>query len=107
VSAGRLSLSRLADVMAAGPARVYGLAGKGRIAAGYDADFTIVDMGASREITEDWIATPCGWTPFAGMVVRGWPRMTVLRGRVVMREDEVIGGPSGLPARFVGAGVAH
>jgi dihydroorotase len=107
VSAGRLSLSRLVDLMAAGPARVYGLAGKGRIAAGYDADFTIVDMGAKREITEDWIASPCGWTPFAGMVVRGWPRMTVLRGRVVMREDEVIGPPSGLPARFTGAGVKH
>jgi dihydroorotase len=107
VSAGRLSLSRLADLMAAGPARVYGLAGKGRIAAGYDADFTIVDMGARREITEDWIATPCGWTPFAGMLVRGWPRMTVLRGRVVMREDEVIGPPSGLPARFAGTGVRH
>ncbi|MDW8397004.1 MAG: dihydroorotase [Acetobacteraceae bacterium] len=107
VSAGRLSLSRLADLMAAGPARVYGLAGKGRIAAGFDADFTIVDMGARREITEAWIATPCGWTPFAGMVVRGWPRMTVLRGRVVMREDEVIGPPSGMPARFVGTGVRH
>ena len=49
VNAGRLSLSRLTDLMAAGPARVYGLVGKGRLAAGYDADFTLVDMKALRD----------------------------------------------------------
>ena len=67
VSAGRLSLMRLADLMCAGPARVYGVRGKGRIARGYDADFTLVDMGRRRVIEESWIASPCGWTPFAGM----------------------------------------
>ena len=48
VSAGRLSLSRLVDLMCAGPARVYGVTGKGRLAAGYDADFTLVDMRKQR-----------------------------------------------------------
>ena len=100
VSAGRLSLSRLVDLMCAGPARVYGVVGKGRLAAGYDADFTILDMGASRVIEESWIASPCGWTPFAGMRVRGWPRMVVLRGALAMAEDEVLGAPRGRPVRF-------
>jgi dihydroorotase len=100
VSAGRLSLSRLTDLMAAGPARVYGLAGKGRLAAGYDADFTIVDMGRRRVIEESWIASPCGWTPFAGMAVKGWPVATIVRGATVMREDEVLGRPIGRLARF-------
>ncbi|MBE7212225.1 MAG: dihydroorotase, partial [Gluconacetobacter diazotrophicus] len=100
VSAGRLSLSRLADLMAAGPARVYGAPTKGRIAAGFDADFTVVDMGRRREITDDWIATPCGWTPFAGTVVRGWPVMTILRGRIAMRDDEIQGPPAGRLVRF-------
>jgi dihydroorotase len=100
VNAGRLSLGRLVDLMAAGPARVYGLVGKGRIAAGNDADFTLVDMKASRRIENSWIATPAGWTPFDGMRVTGWPVAVVLRGQAVMREDTVLGTPQGRLARF-------
>ena len=102
VSAGRLSLSRLVDLMAAGPARVYGLLGKGRLAAGYDGDVTLVDMGRRRTIEDDWIASPCGWTPFAGTTVQGWPVATILRGIPVMRDDEVLGAPLGRLARFRG-----
>jgi dihydroorotase len=100
VNAGRLSLPRLVDLMCAGPARVYGIVGKGRIAAGYDADFTLVDMKAVRTITNDWIVSPCGWTPFDGMRITGWPIATVLRGAIVMREDTLIGEPRGAPVRF-------
>ena len=101
VNAGRLSLARMVDLMAAGPARVYGAVTKGRISAGYDADFTLVDLRCSRTIENEWIATPAGWTPFAGMRVTGWPVATIVRGRVVMREDEVLGEPSGLLVAFV------
>lgn len=100
VNAGRLSLQRLVDLMCAGPARVYGALCKGRLAAGYDADFTLVDMRRRRRIEESWIVSPCGWTPFAGMEITGWPVATVVRGRGVMREDEVLGGPSGRLVRF-------
>jgi dihydroorotase len=100
VNAGRLSLTRMVDLMAAGPARVYGAVAKGRLCAGYDADFTIVDMKRSRTIENSWIASPCGWTPFDGQKVTGWPVMTIIRGHVAMREDEVLGTPSGRPVRF-------
>ena len=50
VNAGRLTLERFVDLTSAGPARVFGIAGKGRIARGYDADFTIVDLKAKRRI---------------------------------------------------------
>ena len=100
VSAGRLSLMRLADLMCAGPARVYGVRGKGRIARGYDADFTLVDMRRRRVIEESWIASPCGWTPFAGQEVTGWPVATIIRGQTVMRDDEVLGEPIGRLVRF-------
>ncbi|SDB74202.1 dihydroorotase [Belnapia rosea] len=103
VSAGRLSLSRLVDLMCAGPARVYGATGKGRLAAGYDADFTLVDMKRERTIEESWIVSPCGWTPFAGHRCTGWPVMAILRGAVAMREDEVIGSPRGTGVRFAEA----
>ncbi|CAH2601539.1 Dihydroorotase [Rhodovastum atsumiense] len=102
VNAGRLSLPRLVDLMCAGPARVYGIVGKGRLAAGYDADFTLVDMRRTRRIEESWIASPCGWTPFAGMQVTGWPVATIIRGMPVMREDEVLGAPRGRLVRFAG-----
>jgi dihydroorotase len=101
VNAGRLSLGRLVDLMCAGPARVYGVVGKGRLAAGYDADFTLVDMRRRRRIEEKWIVSPCGWTPFAGMEVTGWPVATIIRGRVVMREDELLGAPAGRLVRFL------
>ena len=100
VNAGRLTLGRMVDLMCAGPARVYGALGKGRIAAGYDADFTLVDMKRRRTIEESWIVSPCGWTPFAGMQITGWPAATIVRGRVVMREDEVLGEPSGRLVQF-------
>ena len=102
VNAGRLSLMRMVDLMCAGPARVYGAVGKGRLAAGYDADFTLVDLKRRRRIEESWIVSPCGWTPFAGMDITGWPVATIVRGQTVMREDEVLGAPIGRMARFVG-----
>jgi dihydroorotase len=102
VSAGRLSLQRLVDLMCAGPARVFGALGKGRLAAGYDADFTLVDIKRRRRIDESSIVSPCGWTPFAGLQVTGWPVATIVRGQTVMREDEVLGAPSGRLVRFAG-----
>jgi len=102
VNAGRLSLTRMVDLMSAGPARVYGVIGKGRLAAGYDADFTIVDLKKQRRIEESWIVSPCGWTPFAGMMVTGWPLATIIRGQIVMRDDEVQGQPVGKLVKFRG-----
>jgi len=100
VAAGRLSLARMVDLMCAGPARVYSAVGKGRLAMGYDADFTLVDLKHRRTIEDRWIASPCGWTPFDGMEVTGWPMATIVRGYVVMRDDEVLGTPVGRLVRF-------
>jgi len=101
LNAGRLSLERLVDLTSAGAQRIYGLAGKGRIALGYDGDLTLVDLKARREITGDWLAAKCGWSPFEGTTVTGWPLATVIRGRIVMRDGELIGPPAGRPARFI------
>jgi len=100
LNAGRLSLERLVDLTSAGPQRIYGLAGKGRIALGYDADFTVVDLKAKREITRKWLASKCHWSPFEGMTVTGWPTMTIIRGRLVMRDDDLVGQAAGQPLRF-------
>lgn len=100
VNAGRLSIQRLVDLMCAGPARVYGVVAKGRLAAGFDADFTLVDMKRKRRIEESWIVSPCGWTPFAGKQVTGWPVATIIRGMTVMRDDQVLGSPQGRLVQF-------
>ena len=99
VNAGRLSLARFVDLTSAGPQRLFGIAGKGRIAVGYDADVTIVDLKAERVIEDAWIGSKCGWTPFAGRKVKGWPVGTVVRGRIAMWEGE-LGAASGAPVRF-------
>jgi dihydroorotase len=101
VNKGNLTLERFVDLTASGPQRIFGIAGKGRIARGYDADFTIVDMGLTREIRNSWIASTCGWTPFDGMKTRGWPVATILRGAIVMRDFAATMAAQGAPARFV------
>jgi dihydroorotase len=97
---GRLSLERLVDLMAYGPHRIHQIAGKGRIAKGYDADFTIVDLNAKRMISNAQQKSRAGWTPFDGMNVTGWPVMTIIRGHTVMRDDQLLGAPVGKPVRF-------
>jgi len=103
VAAGKLSLERFVDLTSHGPGRIFGLARKGRIAAGYDADFTLVDMKANRIIEDDWIASRCGWTPYAGFKAPAWPKGTIIRGRRVMWEDEILGAATGAPMRFMEA----
>jgi len=98
---GKLSLERFIELTSAGPQRVFGIAGKGRIAQGYDADFTVVDMKARRTITHDWSASRCGWTPFDGMEAKAWPVATFVRGAMVMCDDALVAPGRGEPVRFV------
>ena len=100
VAAGRLSLERFVDLTSAGAARIFGIAGKGRIARGYDADFTIVDLKAKKKIENSWIASRCGWTPFDGMETTGWALATIIRGRTVMRDRALVASGQGEPVRF-------
>ncbi|MGC2216481.1 MAG: dihydroorotase [Pseudolabrys sp.] len=84
VNAGRLTLLRFVDLTSAGPARLFGIARKGRIAVGYDADLTVVDLKRRQTITDKWVASRAGWTPYDGVAVTGWPVGTIVRGRKVM-----------------------
>jgi len=100
VNAGRLSLERFVDLTSHGPNRLFGIRGKGRIAAGYDADLTIVDLQRRETITDAWIQSRCGWTPYDGVSVQGWPVGTVVRGRRVMWDGAIAGPAHGQPVRF-------
>lgn len=100
VANGRLSLDRFIDLTSHGANRVFGIAGKGRMAEGYDADLTLVDLKAKRVIKHEDMATRAGWTPFDGFEATGWPMATIVRGRVVMRDGDLIGSAHGRPVRF-------
>ncbi|MBZ8133406.1 dihydroorotase [Afifella sp. IM 167] len=97
---GKLSLLRLMDMTSAGPARLFGIRGKGRIAVGYDADFSVVDLGRQETITDAMMGSRAGWTPYDGYEVAGWPVGTIIRGRRVMWEGEIVAPGLGEPVRF-------
>ena len=76
---------------------------KGRIAVGYDADFSIVDLKKRWTVTEDWLQSRCGWSPFTGMELTGKPVGTFVRGNRVMWEGQLANAANGQPLRFAGA----
>ncbi len=100
VAAGRLTLTKMVDLLAHNPARIYGIMNKGSIAVGMDADLVLVDMQRRETIQSKNMAYKCGWTPFDGMAVTGWPVATILGGQIVMQEGEVTAPPSGKMVQF-------
>jgi dihydroorotase len=101
VAYGRLTLERFVDLSSAGPARIFNIAGKGRLAVGFDADITVVDLKRRETIGNSWIASRSQWTPYDDRQVTGWPVGTVLRGRRVMWDGELVGPSGGEPVRFL------
>ena len=100
VNAGRLPLERFIDLSSTKPAKLFGIKGKGEIREGYDADFTVVDLAREETIRNSWIGSKCGWTPYAGMKVTGWPVGTIIRGRRVMWESELVSPSLGETVKF-------
>ncbi len=103
VNAGKLSLSRFVDMTSAGPNRLFGIANKGRIAVGYDADLTIVDLKRRETIRNQDVKSRAGWTPYDGVSVTGWPVGTIVRGKTVMWQGELVTASTGQPMRFLEA----
>ena len=100
VNVGKLTLERFVDLASHGPNRIFGMARKGRIAAGYDADFTVVDMKRRETITNAQAGSKAGWTPYDGKEVTGWPVGTIVRGIRVMWEAEITTPSQGRAVEF-------
>jgi len=96
LSAGRLPLPRVAAVTSTNAARAFGLwPRKGTVAVGFDADLTLVDLGARRVVRAEALQTSADFTPYEGMELTGWPVLALLRGRVIMRDGRPTGAPAG------------
>ena len=101
VNAGRLSIERFVDLTSHGPQRLFNIRAKGRIAVGYDADFTVVDLKRTETILNSQAQSRAGWTPYDGKRVTGWSVGTVVRGRKVMWDGAIIEPAHGEPVRFL------
>jgi dihydroorotase len=86
--------------MTEGPARVWGIEGKGRLEVGFDGDVTLVDLARRRAIDDGPIQCRSGWSPFAGMLFTGWPVATLVAGAAVFRDGEIIEAAAARPLRF-------
>jgi dihydroorotase (multifunctional complex type) len=95
-----LNLDELIRLTSAGPAKLFGLERKGRLAPGYDADIVLVDPEAQWTIEGDKLFTRCGWTPFEGWRARGCVRQVYLRGQLAFADGKVMIKPgTGRPVR--------
>ncbi len=99
---GQCSLSDLARWMCEAPARLYAMIGKGKVAAGFDADYTLVDTASSKTIRNGELHTRVNWSPYDGWTLKGAVKRTIVRGKVVY-EDGVVapeGRGWGKPIKF-------
>ena len=91
VHEGRLSYERLVDLMAYGPYRIHKIKNKCLIRKGFNADFTVVDPKTEHIISNAEQASKSGWTPYDGKRVVGFPKMTIIGGKTIMRDGEITG----------------
>ena len=97
---GKLSLQRLVELTSLNAKKLFNLKNKGEVLVGNHADLTFVDLGRSETITEDWIASRVGWSPFTDMRIQGWPVGTMVRGQRVMWDNELTTPATGQPIEF-------
>lgn len=98
VRAGHLTLEQWVEVCCTQPATVMGLSKKGRILPGCDADLVIFDPQREKLLSPATLHEAAGWTPYDGHRVTGWPRTVILRGEVVVLDEQFIGEKRG---RFI------
>ncbi|HAZ12003.1 MAG: dihydroorotase [Bdellovibrionales bacterium GWA2_49_15] len=94
---GKLSLLRLSKLLSENPANLYGLNYKGKIAIGYDADFSLADLESQSTVSVEQMASSCGHTPYDGMKLKGKVCMTILKGNVCMLDGVLADKPRGEP----------
>ncbi|HHX77958.1 MAG TPA: amidohydrolase family protein, partial [Firmicutes bacterium] len=96
VNAGVLSLNKYVERASEGPARKFNIyPQKGSLLPGTDADFTIVDMDKEKVLRAEDLHSKNKPTPYDGFKVKGVPVMTIVRGKVVMKDGEILGSPQG------------
>jgi len=86
---GRCTVAQVANWMSAAVAKAYKIPNKGKIAPGFDADLVLVDLDNYRLVVREEMVTKCGWSPFEGWNLTGWPVVTVVGGKVVFEKGKL------------------
>ena len=100
INDGKLSLEQLMNSICENPVKIFGIKNKGFIKEGFDADFTIVDMNKKIVIKNQNIESKCGWSPFDGFEFKGTPVLTIVGGKIKMKNGKILGDPEGKPLAF-------
>lgn len=100
VHQGKCSLEQVVSWMCDAPARVWDMVGKGRIQEGYDSDLVLVDLTRQSTIRNENQKTKCGWSPWHGTKLTGWPVRTIVMGKTVFANGEFDGDSRGTEVAF-------
>ncbi len=97
---GEIPLDQVVAMLTANPAKLYGIEGKGSLAPGFDADIVVWDLEGSREVSQDWLQSKCGWSPYEGTRLRGRIEHVFVRGHHAVQDGQLAGTPQGAMVRF-------
>tara|TARA_B100000989_G_scaffold291491_1_gene266018 strand:- start:2865 stop:4169 length:1305 start_codon:yes stop_codon:yes gene_type:complete len=100
INNGKLKLEQLIKLICENPVKIFGIKNKGYIKKNFDADFTIVDMNKTIKILNENIHSKCGWSPYHNETFKGRPVATIINGEIKMKNDKIIGEPTGRPLSF-------
>lgn len=89
INHGQMNLEDVVRMTSYNPARIFGVKGKGELSVGKDADFVVVDMKVEKAVRNEDLYTKCGWSPFHGRKLKGWPIMTFVNGKPVYKDGKV------------------
>lgn len=90
INQNMLSPARLVQLVCEEPARIFGIKNKGKLEIGYDADLVLIDMNMEKTISRDMVLSKCGWSPYEGYKLKGWPIITVVGGEIVCENRQIL-----------------
>lgn len=93
VSEKRLTIEKVIELIAENPAKIFGMQHTGKLEIGYDANIAVVDLNLEKEVRNENLFTKCGWSPFHGWKLKGWPIITVVNGKVVFENGRIVKSP--------------
>ncbi|HAG84071.1 MAG TPA: dihydroorotase [Cyanobacteria bacterium UBA12227] len=86
---GRCTITQVSNWMSTAVAQAYGIPKKGAIAPGFDADLVLVDLDNYHPVQREELLTKCGWSPFEGWNLTGWPIITIVGGKIVYEKGQI------------------
>ena len=89
VNEKRLTLSKLVQLTSANPAKIFRIQHKGKLEKGYDADIVIIDLNLEKQVRNKELYTKCGWSPFNGKILKGWPITTIVNGEIIYNDQKI------------------